>query len=491
MVSKPNTLTVVRFAHYALLLTSCALFAAGHGFHHFNLLLLGVLSLFLSNVLYGFCRARKRTVFLLFHFTLFTFLLSRPFISFLRGNEWWYFTAEAVTFALNALMLTLICLRIGSAAFEHFCCSKTEPTLVRHIEPRSDPRFVKTLQTVSLVFFAVTMAFYLATQLDKLLFMQGREYEELYLSYTSRLPGFFSLLGSMMKYGLCLYLATLPSKRPAFIAMALYVLSAVPDLLIGVRNTIVLRVLFALLYYLIRDHLENSRRWFGKFERVALVLAFPLALLLLSSYNYIRDGAAATLGVWDSIVDLFYKQGVSFDVLCRAYEALPHIPDLVPKNYTFGPFIDYLVRGSLGQVLFDTVPIPNQNSVITAVYSNSFAHSMSYIAHPNYLQGNGYGSSFILELFADWGFVGVAVGSTLLGMFLSFIPHGFRHSPLCRTILLLCSTQLFFAPRAEALGWLSFIITIQFWLAVIACYAATALFTKEYFIRRKDVVDHV
>lgn len=490
-MQKYTALSVVRYGHYACFLLAVVLFAAGHVLDHFNLLLCSVLTLFFSNVLYGFCNARKRSAFLLFHATLFTFLISRPTISMLKGHEWWTFTAEAVTFALNVLMLSLLFLRIGNAAFEHFCCSRTEPTLKRHVEPKTDPRFLKTLQTVSLLFFAVTMVFYLAVQVDKLLFMHGRAYEELYLSYSSRLPRFFSLLGSMMKYALCLFLATLPSKKWAFTTMGVYVFSAVPDLLIGVRNTIVLRVVFAFLYYLIRDHLENGSRWFGKAERIAVIVLCPLVLLLLSAYNYIRDGATVTMGVWDSIVDLFYKQGVSFEVLCRAYEALPHLPDVVGKNYTFGPFIDYIVRGSAGQFLFDTVPIPSQNSVITAVYGNSFAHSMSYIAHHEYLQGSGYGSSYILELFADWGFGGVAVGSTLLGAFLSFIPHAFRSSVLCRTILLLCTTQLFFAPRAEALGWLSFIITIQFWLAVVLCYTVAALFTKSYFICRKDVVTYV
>lgn len=490
---KVNFLLITQYCNYTFCILAFGLFIIGSISGIFNVLLLSVLLLLFSNIAYGFFAWRKRIVFLIFHFTFFTFLLARPTISMLRGNEWWYFKPESVCFSLNVLMLSLFFLRVGNTFFEHFFffSDKDDLKLKKYTEKIHDESFTKTLQVVSLIFFAVTMVFYLATQIEKLVFMQGREYEEIYTSFSSRLPGVIQTIASMMKYALCIFLATLPPKKLAFIPLALYVISGLPDLIIGIRNTIVLNVIFVLLYYLLRDILEDHSTWFGKTEKVLVILLCPIVLLLLSAYNYIRAGETVSLGIWDSIVDLFYKQGVSYDVLCLAYEALPDLPDVVSKNYTFGPFTDYITRGSLGQLLFGSVPLGSQNSEILAIYGNSFAHSMSYIAHPEYLQGHGWGSSYLLELFADWGYLGVILGSFVLGGFLSSMVYSFKKSTMTRIIILLCAMQIFFCPRSSALSWLLFIITLQFWIAVAFCYILTALCNKKYFITRKELKKNV
>ena len=490
---KRKLLLITQYCNYAFCILAFGIFAIGCISGIFNVLLSGILLLLFSNIAYGFCDWRKRIVFLIFNFTFFTFLLARPTISMLRGNVWWYFESESIYFSVTVLILSLFFLRIGNALFEHFLFFRHKNGLKPKecVDKSSNESFTETLQIISLIFFAVTIAFYLVTEIEKLVFMQGREYEEIYTSFSSQLPSAIQTIAAMMKYALCIFLATLPSKRRAFIPLAMYVISGLPDLIIGIRNTIVLNVIFVLLYYLLRDILEKHSIWFSKTEKILVVLLCPIALLFLSAYNYIRAGETVSLGVWDSIVDLFYKQGVSYDVLCMAYEALPDLPDVVSKNYTFGPFIDYITRGSLGQLLFDSLPLGSQNSEILAIYGNSFAHSMSYVAHPEYLQGHGWGSSYILELFADWGYLGVSFGSLLLGGVLSWMVYSFKKSTMTRIIILLCSTQIFFCPRSGALSWISFIITLQFWIAVAFCYILTALCNKKYFINRKELKENV
>ncbi len=475
------------FGRIAFLFLGIGLLAWGYTCGGFNTLLWGVMALFFSNVLHGLHDWKNRLIYLVFQFMIFTFLLSRPFISLLRGDVWWHFETDAVYFALSVLWLTLLCLQLGVVLTEHFLgapSAEKPQSLSLPTAYQNDTPPQKNLRLVSFLFFCVTYLFFLVVQGERLLFIQDHEYAEIYSTFQTKLPGFIHTVGDMSRYAMCIFLATLPRKRWAYLVLILSVLGTVPDLIIGIRNPIVLMVLFSFVYFLLRDVLENRSHWFGKFERVATVILLPLVLIFLGFYNYIRDGEAVTLGIWDSVVDLFYKQGVSFDVLCKAYIALPDLPDAIEKNYTFGPFIDYFYRGTLGQHLFGTQSLGNPNSEILATYGHSFAHSMSFVAHPEYLNGHGYGSSYLLELFADWGYPGVILGSSALGVLMRWMTEGLKRNVFVRLVILVALTDLFFIPRAEATGWLLFTVTVQFWLAVGFCFLLAATFNKTYSVSR-------
>lgn len=468
---------IIGLLQYALLPISLGLFAVGYFGLGFNVMLIGALCLLLCNFCYASLHYKDHLFFIILHAMILVFLMSRPTISMMRGDVWWYFDQSAVLYALNALVLSMLALRLGAILTTRLLHAREPFPTVSRCEHEDRSGFLYSLQTVSLVFFALTMGVYLISGAEKLLFMQGKDYEEFYISFQSSLPSVVHLLASMMKYSLCIFLATMPSKRKAFIPLALFVVSALPTLIIGIRNEIVLNCVFVVAYYLLRDALSDREKWLGKVERWAIVLVIPFALVFLSAYNYLRQGEAVEMSVGESIVDLFYKQGVSFDVLCMGHEALPDLPDAVTKNYTFGGFIDYITRGSIGQKIFDSLPLGSVNSEEVAVYGNSFAHSMSYVAHPQYLEGHGWGSSYLLETFADWGYGGVAVYSLLLGGLSVWMVWGMRRNVLVRTAILVAATTFAFIPRAEATGFLTFLVYIQFWLAVVFCVFMAQIFT--------------
>ncbi len=469
-------LKIIYYIKSVLLVVGIGLALIGYIVPDLTLLLLGVISVFLSNLIEGILNWKKYIVNIFFHITLFTFLLSRPVISMVKGYEWWYLGKEASFFALSAILISLLSIRVGSGFINQYVLAKEKAKPM----PTCAPEFLNSLQLVSLVAYIVCMVAYLVGEAEKLILMQGKEYVEFYTSYKSQLPGPVSALIAFMPYTLCIYLATLPSKRKSFFALAVYVLSAIPSLIVGVRNPIVLNIIFAVVYYLLRDILENSNKWFGKFERFATVLVLPVAIIFLSAYNYLREGMSVEMGVWDRILDFFYKQGVSFDVLCRGYNAIPDLPDVVAKNYTFGSIIDYFKFGSISQLFFGAEPMVRGNNEIYAIYGSSFAHSLSYVVHPNYLNGSGWGSSYLLETYADWGYLGIIIFSIILGILMVLMVTEFKRSTLWRIIILMCLTSLFFIPRAEATAWLSFIFTMRFWAIVIVCYFGAIVLTKNY-----------
>lgn len=478
---------------YVMLASGLLLYFRGYSVENYNTALSGIMGLLVSNVIYGCLRPRHRVIFLTFHVPLFTFLLSRPFISYLRGEMWWYASARCELYALKALMLTLVFLRVGAVLGEWILERRLAAPVRPHIrqtEERGEV-FRNALQRTSLLLFAVALGVNILLSRELLLFMRGREYTEYYTSFQSQYPFYIQTLGSMLKYALCIFLATLPRKRMAFVPLALYLLSTIPLLLVGPRNPFVLAALFILLYYLLRDILGGKDRWMGRLEWTAVIIALPFALAFLSAYVFAHSEQPSLSNIGPSIVNFFYKQGVSYEVLTRGYAAIPDLPAVIPKNYTFGPFTDYFLHGTIAQKLFHAVDLGNQNSELLAVYGHSFAHSMSYVAHPDYLAGRGWGSSYLLELFVDWGYWGIAIGSLLLGMVLVLMLLTIRRGILLRTITLVSLTTVFFLPRDSAMGWLLFTVTIQFWAAVIACYGSAAVLSKLYFAGKTHPKNHL
>ena len=118
-----------------------------------------------------------------------------------------------------------------------------------------------------------------------------------------------------------------------------------------------------------------------------------------------------------------------------------------------------------------------EQKLMKAIYGNEFAHSMSYVARDDYLDGHGYGSSFILETYADFGFLGVIIFSVLVGVFLIYVLHLLKKSRMSRVIILTVLTQFFFLPRSSATGCFAFILYMQFWLPVVAIIAVVCLFS--------------
>ena len=87
-----------------------------------------------------------------------------------------------------------------------------------------------------------------------------------------------------------------------------------------------------------------------------------------------------------------------------------------------------------------------------------------------YLEGHGRGSSYLIETWMDFGYIGVFIFSIIIGMILIYMVYGFGKRVLLSTIILVGLQNIFFIPRAEATGWLTFLIYLQFWVCIGGCY---------------------
>lgn len=446
------------------------LFLAGGGLLHalgagsYNRMVWGNLCLYICLWIFCACDLRKRLVLLLFSLVLFVFLSCRCVIDIFVVTPWWKEYRQAdILFALRSVAISLVTLYLGALLYTKAANQKPDSPLPRAKPESKEPRLA------ALGLYLVAMVCFLYGEMDKLVFMRGRAYPEIYVSYDPDYPFWIRTAGYCMPYALCAYLATLPKKKQALPVLSVYLLSAVPALIIGQRSPIVLNALFVFLYCCLRDCLKDAQPWLGCQEKCILLVGIPASCIGLSAVNYLRNGPdSQDKVVVNLVVDLFHKQGVSFRTLCLGHGALPDLPG-AKRNFTFGPFIDQLLYGRIGRFLFGTTPLPPGSCAELAARSHKLAEPLAFVAHPGYLQGHGLGSSYLLELYADYGYPGIALYSLLLGGLLVFCTDAMKGSWLLRTVTLVLFTDLFYIPRAAATDWLVFLVQPHFWVVILAC----------------------
>lgn len=464
-----------KIINYLILFCSISFFVLWMIFKDFNILIWSVFLFNIQNVLFCLRNIKRRIYLLFFNITIFLFLLSRPVIEMIWNYEWINYNERNGSFALLAIGCSLLFLFIGTILGEKIPYkNKYEQS-----SKVSQSIIVNKLKLVSLIMYYITIIATFIIGLEKITFIKDSNYADYYITYKSNLPGIVNIIDTMMPAIFALYLSTMPKKKQAIFPITLYILSMIPDLIVGARGPISEALIFVFLYFFMRDS-ENAKTdkdkniktevWVTKWVKRLIVLGLPIIFIVFSSYNYIRFGIEKTNDM-NPVVDFVYSQGVSFTTITRGYDSIPYLPDYDEKNYTFGPFIDYIKAGTPSQILFGVEGIPESNSIERAVRGNNFSDALSYYLYKSsYLQGRGTGSSFIIEVYADFGIIGIVIFSILLGILFSSIGNKFNISWFKNLILLRILMDIFIIPRNPAMSWLKFLIAPQFWLPILACW---------------------
>lgn len=461
------------------LLAAAVCYCLGFPGQNLSVLMIGSFLIWLGSVFFCLQNLKSRMILLGFDLVVFLFLMGKVVIDILKGAiQWEQYGAEAAFFAILAVGVSVFCLYLGGILCEVFTRSPAQVPPPNACAPKG--HHLETFRLVALLLYLFCLAFSFLQSAEMLLFMRGRQYEEYYYNFQSVLPGFVYTFSCIAPCALCIYLSTFPKKRSAFLCLLLYVLSHVPSLLIGMRNQIALSVIFAFFYYCFRDAVGDREKWIGKIEKCLVLMGVPGMMVVLTAAVFLRYGREVLKNPLDAVAYLIYNQGGMFQYICRGYNTMPQIRALVggSRFYTFGSIIDGISRSRIGQVLFHTVPFPPGNNAVRALEGHSFGDIFSYIALSNYLEGGGYGTSYLLETYYDFGWVGIVLFSLLLGFFLVWFLRGMRKNWLVKSILLMSLTQLFMLPRESSTGWLVFLTGIHFWFAVAACVLGSMIFQK-------------
>ena len=274
-----------------------------------------LVTLWIACMMYFITELKSYLIQLFFFITLWLFLFSRPMIDYIQTKSFATYNANTYQFSFFVIILSMIGLLIGGVIGKNFKLRSKTPR-VDVIKEQKYEVHIKYIRFTSLCFFGASFPFYLARIVERYMYRRTTTYYDYYATFTSKLPYIVYLISVFMFFSMCVYLATKPKKKHAFIVLAMYVMSNGIYLLIGTRNPFILSLLFALIYYCMRQFSDKKEVWIGKVEKTLIIASVPVLMLGMGAMNYLRDGAeVATNGIMALLTDFIYKQGTSFGVL--------------------------------------------------------------------------------------------------------------------------------------------------------------------------------
>ena len=402
--------------------------------------------------------------------------MSRPTIDYFKQGLINTYQEDVYRFSFLAVIVSIIGLTIGGLLI-----SKKENNKKEGYKTQKSRLFINSIRKVSLAVFLISYPFYLIRLIERLMYRVNVSYYEYYADFKSELPHFTYTLSTFVVYAMCIYLATKPNKRHSTIVLGMFVVGNVINLLIGTRNPFVLSLIFSFIYYFMRNQTEKGI-WIGVKEKAMFYIGAPIMMLVMGFLNYARDGAGiGNMSISELFLDFIYKQGTSFGVLARGYLYGSNLPIKEFRNYTFSPIIEYITRGNLG-ILFGGTPFTSaNNSLELALESDRYAHNISYIVlKQDYLAGHGIGGSYIMEMYTDYGMLGLFLLSILMGIgFIFMIKSAYKSRVLLFGITLLILNNLFFMPRGGFTESFFNLVTLQYWGIVFVIFFVATLIERK------------
>lgn len=423
--------------------------------------------IWLNNVLYGISDIYEHFPFLGFNLTFFLFLMGRFISNYGKVNFGLQFDNTIVNTILIELCISLIIFFLSYSLRTSFIINRGH----RNVDNNEKKVLVSQKQInfrkACEILFYISTAFYFLETLERIyVYLQYGYFASYTVNVTTGSP-IISRIATMSSYFFYGYCATLPSKKESRLPFIVYILGGSFTLLTGRRNEALLKFLFILAYYFMRD--KEEEKWITKETWHLLYALLPAVLWFIVWYGFARIDQTIhfdTLG--DFFKTLLNEQGVSITVF--GYQQRFQDNPLMQQNFTFGQLIIFLKHNFISQLLLGTHTL-QQNTIEAAEIGHSFGQTISYLAlRTEYLIGRGLGSSYIVEVMQDYGYVGVVLINIVYGRFLRKFKRIDNMGFWGRLLVCYAIEGILYSPRDTALGPFFSIITFSSIAALALAY---------------------
>lgn len=419
-----------------------------------NMVALVPMVMLLINMLYAFNNIGRRTVFLVFQVGFFTFLLGEVFFSIMIENSINLYNLSRQTYVHTFMSMTisLLCIFIG-----YYFSEKRVKIDSYNYNNYNNDIYIKKIKSVSRVIYCMAFVAQVAILIEKAIFVGNIGYTEYYLSFTSRLPFFITGLSAFYYISFYSFLATFPSKNQAYPLILMYIFVAVLSLGFGQRNGFVLDIFVLIIYLSYRNNLKNKRKnevWLSKNQVIIGICILPFVITLLYNIGHTRFGQYTSHNtIGKSIEQFFISQGESIQTINYGYE----YKDRMPQQNTFyilGPIKDYLTQNIISSSILGFENWQH-DPIAKATRASLYGSSLAYLLFPEgYLIGKGMDSCYIAELYQDFGYIGIIIGSFILGFIINLCDNVHTKKWWKYAIILIITRGIIYLPRTSTLGWI-------------------------------------
>ena len=293
------------------------------------------------------------------------------------------------------------------------------------------------------------------------------------------------IIGRMYFISFFIYLASLPNIKKTIVPTFLFLIPNTLNLLTGSRNNFALDILIILIYFVLRT--KNTK--ILKKIIILSIISLPFIIGILIFVGNIRGtdnvNTLYKYSTGDKIIRFFYNQGVSARILGNVQYFSQDIPY---RLYSFGDIIDFFKSSALGKMILN-IGVYQGQSVEVFLTKNQLSHVISFIQSPYYYlnEGLGVGSSYIAELYVDFSYIGIVLGSFFYGFLIRKLMRIFiDESVVLRALMLVATRDLLLTPRASFTFFLSTILQkTQLASYILIIFASIFIYYSYMKIRRK------
>lgn len=392
---------------------------------------------------YSYHQIERRVILFAFGVAFFTFLIGRELLEQFFGEAPEYIFLPEINDHLH-LSLTLALSGVWSS-FVYFNRGK--------LQVNSESRFssqYRRVRRVSKMLFYFVLPFSLIYRLIIAYLVATSGYLSYYTDFAENVSdniylSIFSKINTMLSVLFCCFIATLPTKKELNRVLFFYLIYLFLSLFGGQRGPFILGILLIFIVFVYMQGIFPQEKWFKKKYLNYSLILLPFIASAGSFYNAWRvDKKWEESNILDGTAKFIYEQGVTGYVVKRAYMHENQIPEDI---YLF----QFAHSGLIAKIL--GIPVYNGNTVEHATKGGSFAHAMGYVILGNeYLLGRGTGSSYVAELYYDFGYPGVLLGSCLYGFLFSLLYKS--NSLFKRLTVFIIITQLIWACRSSYVGFI-------------------------------------
>lgn len=422
-----------------------------------NLLCSLTLLVWTNILIYSLRDLGNRSMLFAYNIAFFTFLLGREFLEQFFAYEVEVYNSPAVWD--HADLMLFISVLTYSLSYIIFKKKKIRNFSVKNVFYAKDEKYVKKVRRLSTILFWGTLCGAIVYAVIFAVVVATVGYEESYMAENNEIfresviMRILNRCEMIMPIALCSFFATMPSKKQCYIVTSGYLVYLILTLFGGHRGFCVLGLLLLFVYYFYRNRYSVEGVWIRKKWIICGCCIMPAFLILLTAMNDLRAGEEVSFSsASDGLTNFIYQQGVSVVVIKRAYE---NEKALKSDSYYSLHFLNENLFA-----IFDKESYPSGNSEEKARSKKWMHHTLPYILWPSlYLAGQGSGSSYVAELYQDFGILGVILGNILYGFLLSKISLFSRRHIFTTAVKLIIVMQLLWAPRGGFTEFISVFMT--------------------------------
>lgn len=214
------------------------------------------------------------------------------------------------------------------------------------------------------------------------------------------------------------FLLLAPCKEKLTRPLILYLGASALSLLGGARGDLMYELVFVFAYLLFRDYVskinhQRSQVIISKKMMIAILITSPFFLIFLSVFASIRtNNTVESSGFIEGLLGFFIQQGGSYSLIGYVEELKGSLPD-TNISYTFGPLLERIEP-------FRSNYLQPDRLTYEAYHGNNLGSTITCMVNPRYYySGGGFGTQYIAEIYADFGYLGIAFFSFILGLLFS------------------------------------------------------------------------